>query len=128
MVAVAALIPQLPTITVVTPAELRQVLRHADHVDIIMGMHINKARRQYPPLAINHLLRRNVQRRGDSHNSIALHRHISTVLRPAAPVDHRDVLKSQSTFIAITPFRHADKLTIYKRKNSGKLRKNQIVL
>ncbi|MBD3702257.1 hypothetical protein IE986_14930 [Klebsiella pneumoniae] len=32
-------------------------------------------------------------------------------------------MKSQSTFIAITPFRHADKLTIYKRKNSGKLRK-----
>ncbi|HHP8647541.1 TPA: hypothetical protein ACSI7X_003727, partial [Klebsiella pneumoniae] len=25
-------------------------------------------------------------------------------------------MKSQSTFIAITPFRHADKLTIYKRK------------
>ncbi|HGO4458825.1 TPA: hypothetical protein MCG58_005036, partial [Klebsiella pneumoniae] len=24
-------------------------------------------------------------------------------------------MKSQSTFIAITPFRHADKLTIYKR-------------
>ncbi|MBO2029061.1 hypothetical protein J4734_03520 [Klebsiella pneumoniae] len=35
-------------------------------------------------------------------------------------------MKSQSTFIAITPFRHADKLTIYKRKNSGKLRKTQI--
>ena len=79
-------------------AELRQVLRHADHVDIIMGMHINKARRQYPPLAINHLLRRNVQRRGDSHNSIALHRHISTVLRPAAPVDHRDVFEKPVNF------------------------------
>lgn len=93
-----------------------------------MGMHINKARRQYPPTAINHLLRRNVQRRGDSHNSIALHRHISTVLRPAAPSITVTFLKSQSTFIAITPFRHADKLTIYKRKNSGKLRKTQIVL
>ncbi|HBU4077194.1 TPA: hypothetical protein ACR6QB_002462, partial [Klebsiella pneumoniae] len=29
-------------------------------------------------------------------------------------------MKSQSTFIAITPFRHADKLTIYKRKKQWK--------
>ncbi|WP_185094066.1 hypothetical protein [Klebsiella pneumoniae] len=33
-------------------------------------------------------------------------------------------MKSQSTFIAITPFRHADKLTIYKRKKQWKTTQN----
>ncbi|MCP6297057.1 hypothetical protein NL457_27945, partial [Klebsiella pneumoniae] len=31
---------------------------------------------------------------------------------------------SQSTFIAITPYRHADKLTIYKRKKQWKTTQN----
>ncbi|MGU4898496.1 hypothetical protein MAY22_24175 [Escherichia coli] len=33
-------------------------------------------------------------------------------------------MKSQSTFIAITPFRHADELTIYKRKKQWKTTQN----
>jgi hypothetical protein len=108
-------------------AELGQILRHADDVDIVMGMHIDKARRQHAP-AINHLLRRVVQRR-----AIAIIRSPFTATSarycgPPLPSITVTFLKSQSTFIAITPFRHADKLTIYKAKNSGKLRKNQIVL
>ncbi|MCQ3906625.1 MULTISPECIES: hypothetical protein [Klebsiella] len=33
-------------------------------------------------------------------------------------------MKSQSTFIAITPFRHTDKLTIYKCKKQWKTTQN----
>jgi hypothetical protein len=35
-----------------------------------MGVNIDKARRQYPPLTIYFLLRRDVQRRSDSHYSV----------------------------------------------------------
>jgi hypothetical protein len=117
MVAVAALIPQLPTITVVTLAELRQILRHADDVDIVMGVNIDKARRQYPPLTIYFLLRRDVQRRSDSHYSVALHRHIGTVLRPAAPVDHRDVFEKPVNFhsnYSLSTYRQVNHLQLQK--------------
>ena len=94
-----------------------------------MGMHIDKPGRQHAPLPVNHLLRRQVQRRGHIYNPIALHRHVAAKLWSAAAVNDRDVFEkpvnfhrnySLSTLPTSKPFT--------RRKNSGKLRKNQIKL
>jgi hypothetical protein len=119
MVAVAALIPQLPTITVVTPDSAWQIAGiRMTLISSWVCTSINPA----PARAPGHQSPAppHVQRRGDSHNSIALHRHVAAYCGPPLPSITVTFLKSQSTFIAITPFRHADKLTIYKAEKQWK--------
>jgi hypothetical protein len=85
-----------------------------------MGMNIDKARRQYPPLTINFLLRRDVQRRSDATIRSPFTATSARYCGPPLPSITVTFLKSQSTFIAITPFRHTDKLTIYNCKKQWK--------
>ena len=63
-----------------------------------MGMHIDKPGRQHAPLPVNHLLHRQVQRRGHIYNPIALHRHVAVILRSAAAVNDRDVFEKPVNF------------------------------
>ena len=107
-------------------AQFWQILRNTNDVDIVMGMHINKPRRQHAPLAVNLAVSRHIQRRRDVDNTIALHRHVAAILRSAASINHRDVLeKPVNLHLQLLPFDYADKLTIYKVKKQWKTTQNQ---
>ena len=69
-------------------ADFRQVFRDADNVDIVVGVDINKPRRQHPPFAVDDLPGLDLQRRRNRHNPFAAYRHVRAVLRAAAAVDN----------------------------------------
>ncbi|CDK61519.1 hypothetical protein [Klebsiella pneumoniae IS10] len=121
MVAVAALIPQLPTITVVTPwlsfgkySGMRITLISSW---VCTSIKPGASTRPWPSITCSAAT--------SSAGAIAIIRSPFTATSarycgPPLPSITVTFLKSQSTFIAITPFRHADKLTIYKRKKQWK--------
>ena len=53
-----ALMPQLPTMTVVTPCEiLGNIVRSLDDAGVVVRVHVDEARRQAEPVAFDDLLR-----------------------------------------------------------------------
>ena len=69
-------------------ADLWQIFRDANNVDIVMGMNVDKPGCQHPPFPVNDLLRRNVKRRGNIDNPITCYCHVTAKFRAAATVDN----------------------------------------